>query len=276
MLEKRLQERVRPRAQYGLLTSVPGRRRDTRHRHYSGNRPDRSVCRGRTLCLPTPAVSIACARAIARRKAKATSRMATNIWPGPSSKRRIFARRHCAEANRFHARKKAKTNNVVATKALAHKLARASYHILKEGKPSERNALLCLTDDDDPGQPGTVTGVAANCTELDAGSPSPAAVKADRTHRKPSGDWRRHMSSHGTARFSLGYGAVPTFFWGGKAARAAAPVGPMLDPNGCLARFRSSSFSHKLKKRTRFEYCCSKKPMTALAAWRRQKNIRAP
>ncbi|MGY8683882.1 hypothetical protein Q2941_39830 [Bradyrhizobium sp. UFLA05-153] len=28
-------------------------------------------------------------------------------------------------------------NNVVATKALAHKLARASYHILKEGKPFE-------------------------------------------------------------------------------------------------------------------------------------------
>jgi transposase len=46
-----------------------------------------------------------------------------------------FARRHCAEANRFPARKKAKTNNVVATKALAHKLARACYHILKEGKP---------------------------------------------------------------------------------------------------------------------------------------------
>jgi predicted thioesterase len=44
-------------------------------------------------------------------------------------------RPYCAEANRFHARKKAKTNNVVATKALAHKLARASYHILKEGKP---------------------------------------------------------------------------------------------------------------------------------------------
>ena len=26
-------------------------------------------------------------------------------------------------------------NNIVATKALAHKLARACYHILKEGKP---------------------------------------------------------------------------------------------------------------------------------------------
>lgn len=46
-----------------------------------------------------------------------------------------FARRYSEEARRFFDRKKAKTNNVVATKALAHKLARASYHMLKEGQP---------------------------------------------------------------------------------------------------------------------------------------------
>jgi transposase len=46
-----------------------------------------------------------------------------------------FARRFCPEARRFYERKKAKRNNVVAIKALAHKLARACYHILKEGKP---------------------------------------------------------------------------------------------------------------------------------------------
>jgi transposase len=46
-----------------------------------------------------------------------------------------FARRFSPEAKRFFDRKRAKTNSVVATKALAHKLARASYHILKEGKP---------------------------------------------------------------------------------------------------------------------------------------------
>ena len=46
-----------------------------------------------------------------------------------------FARRFCPEAKRFHERKKARTNNIVATKALAHKLVRACYHILKEGKP---------------------------------------------------------------------------------------------------------------------------------------------
>jgi transposase len=48
-----------------------------------------------------------------------------------------FARRFCAEAKRFFERKKARTNAVIATKALAHKLARASYHVLKDGKPFE-------------------------------------------------------------------------------------------------------------------------------------------
>ena len=46
-----------------------------------------------------------------------------------------FARRFNQEAKRFFERKQAKTNSVVATKALAHKLARASYHILKEKQP---------------------------------------------------------------------------------------------------------------------------------------------
>jgi transposase len=48
-----------------------------------------------------------------------------------------FARRYCPEAKRFYERKKAKTNNIVATKALAHKLARACYHMLREQKPFE-------------------------------------------------------------------------------------------------------------------------------------------
>ena len=46
-----------------------------------------------------------------------------------------FALRFYPEAERFYKRKKAKTKNVIAIKALAHKLARACYHILKEGKP---------------------------------------------------------------------------------------------------------------------------------------------
>jgi transposase len=46
-----------------------------------------------------------------------------------------FARRYCPEAKRFHERKRVQTNAIVATKALAHKLARACYHMLKEGQP---------------------------------------------------------------------------------------------------------------------------------------------
>lgn len=46
-----------------------------------------------------------------------------------------FALRYCPEAKRFYERKKVKTNGIVAIKALAHKLARACYHMLKEGKP---------------------------------------------------------------------------------------------------------------------------------------------
>jgi transposase len=45
------------------------------------------------------------------------------------------ARRHYAEARRFFDRKKTRTNAIVATKALAHKLARASYHVVSKGEP---------------------------------------------------------------------------------------------------------------------------------------------
>src|SRR5665647_2049387 len=47
----------------------------------------------------------------------------------------VYAMRFNAEAKRFYERKKTKTDNVVAIKALAHKLARACFHMLKEGKP---------------------------------------------------------------------------------------------------------------------------------------------
>lgn len=43
-----------------------------------------------------------------------------------------FAVRFYPEAKRFHDRKMAKTNSIVAIKALAHKLARAAYHVLHD------------------------------------------------------------------------------------------------------------------------------------------------
>ena len=48
-----------------------------------------------------------------------------------------FAVRFCPEAKRFYERKKARTNGIVAIKAVAHKLARACYYMLREQKPFE-------------------------------------------------------------------------------------------------------------------------------------------
>lgn len=45
-----------------------------------------------------------------------------------------FAIRYCEAAKRFYQRKKAKRNAVVAIKAVAHKLARACFHMLKTGE----------------------------------------------------------------------------------------------------------------------------------------------
>ena len=48
-----------------------------------------------------------------------------------------FALRYCPEAKSFYDRKKRKTNRIVALKAVAHKLARACYYILRDQKPFE-------------------------------------------------------------------------------------------------------------------------------------------
>jgi len=43
-----------------------------------------------------------------------------------------FAVRYSAKINRFYQRKKSKTNGIVAIKAVAHKLCRAGYYIIKD------------------------------------------------------------------------------------------------------------------------------------------------
>ena len=134
VLEKRLQERVKPRPQYRLLTSVPGI--------------------GQTLAtvifLETGSIErfaevgnfASYARCVdsvhtSNRKKKGEGNVKNGnkylAWAFVEAAN--FAVRFCPEAKRFYERKKAKTNNIVATKALAHKLARACYHILKEEKP---------------------------------------------------------------------------------------------------------------------------------------------
>ena len=50
--------------------------------------------------------------------------------------------RYCPEANRFYQRKKAKANGALATKALANKLARAHYYMLRDQVKFEKDKLF--------------------------------------------------------------------------------------------------------------------------------------
>jgi transposase len=53
-----------------------------------------------------------------------------------------FARRFCPKAERFYQRKMAKTNGIVATKALGNKLARASYYVMRDQVPFDESKLF--------------------------------------------------------------------------------------------------------------------------------------
>jgi transposase len=46
-----------------------------------------------------------------------------------------FAVRYNPQIQRYYQRKEAKTNSIVATKAVAHKLARACFYILRDQVP---------------------------------------------------------------------------------------------------------------------------------------------
>lgn len=53
-----------------------------------------------------------------------------------------FSTRYCLKAQSFYQRKKAKANGAVATKALANKLARASYYIMRDRVPFDEENLF--------------------------------------------------------------------------------------------------------------------------------------
>ncbi len=53
-----------------------------------------------------------------------------------------FAIRYCPEARRFHQRKKAERNGIVAIKALSNKIARASYYIMRDQVPFHEERLF--------------------------------------------------------------------------------------------------------------------------------------
>jgi transposase len=135
-LEQRLQERVKLRAEYRLLKTVPGigeilattimleTGTITRFAEV-GNFA--SYCR----CVDSRRESNG------RKKGEGNTKNGNKYLSWAFVEAANFALRYCPQAKRFYERKKRTTNRIVALKALAHKLARACYHILREQKPFE-------------------------------------------------------------------------------------------------------------------------------------------
>jgi len=133
-LEKRLQEEMADCPEYGLLTSVPGIGRILATIILLETGPiDRFAAVGNfasyARCVDSQHMSNG------KKKGQGNTRNGNKYLAWAFIEAANYTHRFCAEAKRFYERKKAKTNTAVATKALAHKLARACYHILKEQKP---------------------------------------------------------------------------------------------------------------------------------------------
>jgi transposase len=134
LLEKRLQESVGERPDYVLLSSVPGIGRilATIILLKTGS-IERFAAVGNfasyARCVDSQHTSNG------KKKGEGNTKNGNKYLAWAFVEAANFALRFCPEAKRFYERKKAKTNTVVAIKALAHKLARACFHILKERKP---------------------------------------------------------------------------------------------------------------------------------------------
>jgi len=134
VVEKRLQYVVRPRAQYGFLPRVPGIGQTLATVILPETGPiDRFADVGNFASYARCVDSVRTSNR--RKKGEGNVRNGNKYLAWAFVEAANFAVRFCPAAKRFHERKKARTNTIVATKALAHKLARACYQILKEGKP---------------------------------------------------------------------------------------------------------------------------------------------
>ncbi len=134
LLEKRLQEKMNERAEFALLSSVPGIGRILAtiillEIGFIGRFADVGNFASYARCVDSQHMSNG------KKKGEGNTKNGNKYLAWAFVEAANFALRFNAEAKRFYERKKAKTNTVVAIKALAHKLARACYHILKEGKP---------------------------------------------------------------------------------------------------------------------------------------------
>ena len=133
-LERRLLQCLKPRPEYALLSTAPGIGRIL----------------GPIILLETGSIErfAAVGNYASYARCVDSVRLSNNKKKGEGNVRNgnkylawafieaaNMAKRWCPEARRFHERKRARTNAIVATKALAHKLARACYHMLKNGEP---------------------------------------------------------------------------------------------------------------------------------------------
>ena len=135
-LEARLLERVAPQPEFMLLKSAPGigdilamtiwLETGTVARFAAAGNFS-SYCR----CVDSARVSNG------KKKGEGNRKNGNRYLAWAFVEAANFAVRFCPQAKRFYERKKARTNAIVALKAIAHKLARACYHMLREGKPFE-------------------------------------------------------------------------------------------------------------------------------------------
>jgi transposase len=138
VLEKRLQERVKLRSEYRLLKTVPGI----------------GEVLATTIMLETGTITrfaevgnfasyCRCVDSLresnGKKKGEGNTKNGNKYLSWAFVEAANIALRYCPQAKSFYERKKRTTNRIVAIKALAHKLARACYHMLREQKPFEVN-----------------------------------------------------------------------------------------------------------------------------------------
>ena len=133
-LERRLKERVSLRAEYRLLQTMPGV----------------GEILATTIMLETGCINrfaqvgnfssyCRCVDSLresnGRKKGEGNAKNGNKYLAWAFIEAANFALRCCPQAKSFYERKKNKSNRVLALKALAHKLARACYHILRHQEP---------------------------------------------------------------------------------------------------------------------------------------------
>jgi transposase len=134
LLEKRLLSDMKVRPDYALLTSAPGIGKVLATTILLETGPiERFAGAGNFASYARCVDSVHTSNG--KKKGEGNTKNGNKYLAWAFVEAAVYAMRFNAEAKRFYDRKKAKTNNVVAIKALAHKLARACFHMLKEGKP---------------------------------------------------------------------------------------------------------------------------------------------